>query len=86
TTVEPTAAVVEPADAIVEPTETVSAATGTFELDDTLAHGLRAAGDVRPLHKFNPHGTRPQQQQHIDPMQQYEAEYGGGYEEDGRAV
>ncbi|MCK8671612.1 DEAD/DEAH box helicase family protein [Rhodococcus sp. HM1] len=86
TTVEPTAAVVEPADAIVEPTETISAATGTFELDDTLAHGLRAAGDVRPLHKFNPHGTRPQQQQHIDPMQQYEAEYGGGYEEDGRAV
>ncbi|KDE10029.1 helicase-related protein [Rhodococcus aetherivorans] len=86
TTVEPTAAVVEPADAIVEPTETVSAAAGTFELDDTLAHGLRAAGDVRPLHKFNPHGTRPQQQQHIDPMQQYEAEYGGGYEEDGRAV
>ncbi|ETT25587.1 hypothetical protein RR21198_3709 [Rhodococcus rhodochrous ATCC 21198] len=86
TTVEPTAAVVEPADAIVEPTETVSAAPGTFGLDDTLAHGLRAAGDVRPLHKFNPHSTRPHQQQHIDPMQQYEAEYGGGYEEDGRAV
>ncbi|OLL16161.1 DEAD/DEAH box helicase family protein (plasmid) [Rhodococcus sp. M8] len=86
TTVEPTAAVVEPTDAIVEPTETVSAATGTFELDDTLAHGLRAAGDVRPLHKFNPHGTRPQQQQHLDPTRQYEAEYGGGYEEDGRAV
>ncbi|MHC6214677.1 helicase-related protein [Rhodococcus ruber] len=86
TTVEPTDAVVEPADAIVEPTETVSAATGTFELDDTLAHGLRAAGDVRPLHKVNPHGTGPQQQQHIDPTRQYEAEYGGGYEEDGRAV
>ncbi|MBD8055625.1 DEAD/DEAH box helicase family protein [Rhodococcus ruber] len=86
TTVEPTAAVVEPTDEIVEPTETISAATGTFELDDTLAHGLRAAGDVRPLHKFNPHGTRPQQQQHIDPTRQYEAEYGGGYEEDGRAV
>ncbi|WP_416063844.1 helicase-related protein [Rhodococcus indonesiensis] len=86
TTVEPTAAVVEPTDAIVEPTETVSAAPGAFELDDTLAHGLRAAGDVRPLHKFNPHGTAPQQQQHIDPTRQYEAEYGGGYEEDGRAV
>lgn len=86
TTVEPTAAVVEPVDAIVEPTETVSAAEDTFELDEVLVQGLRAAGDVRPLHKFNPHGTRPQQQQHIGPTRQYEAEYGGGYEEDGRAV
>ncbi|MDV6296465.1 helicase-related protein [Rhodococcus aetherivorans] len=86
TTVEPTDAVVEPTDAIVEPIETVSVATGTFELDEVLVQGLRAAGDVRPLHKVNPHAAGPRQQPHLDPTRRYDAEYGGGYEEDGRAV
>lgn len=83
--VEPTETV-EPTDAIVEPTETVeTAAEDTFELDDTLAQGLHAAGDVRPLRRRDSHGAGPEQQQYTDPMQHFEAGYEGGYEDD-RAV
>ncbi|MCZ1073264.1 helicase-related protein [Rhodococcus sp. A5(2022)] len=84
--VEPTEAVAElNGDAIVEPTETVDIdAPDAFELDETLAQGLQAAGDVRPLRTFDPHSTTGQQR-HPDPLPQYEAGYDGGYE-DGRAV
>lgn len=84
--VEPTEAVTElDGDAIVEPTETVGIDTANaFELDETLAQGLQAAGDVRPLRTFDPHSTTGPQR-HTDPLPQYEAGYDGGYE-DGRAV
>uniref|UniRef100_UPI00265876A6 helicase-related protein n=1 Tax=Rhodococcus pyridinivorans TaxID=103816 RepID=UPI00265876A6 len=80
--VEPSEAVAElDGDAIVEPTETVDIdAPDAFELDETLAQGLQAAGDVRPLRTFDPHSTTGQQR-HPDPLPQYEAGY-----EDGRAV
>lgn len=50
---ESAAAIVEPTDAVVEPTKAAvkSAAGNTFEFDDALAQGLRAAGNVRPLHE-----------------------------------
>ncbi|NCL75738.1 hypothetical protein AIIKEEIJ_03208 [Rhodococcus sp. YH1] len=79
-------AVVEPTEAIVEPTEAVRTGEDTFELDDTLAQGLRAAGDVRPLRRRDLISTGPQQHPGpMHPMQQYEAGCEGGYE-DGRAV
>ncbi|AXY49369.1 helicase-related protein [Rhodococcus ruber] len=75
---------VESVDAVVEPTETVEPAADGFKLDDTLAQGLRAAGNVRPLHERTT--PRKEPEHHTDPMQHYQAGYDGGYEEDGRAV
>ncbi|BDB63460.1 hypothetical protein RDE2_52540 (plasmid) [Rhodococcus sp. RDE2] len=86
TVIEPTEPMVEPVEAIVEPTEPVDAAEDSVELDETLAQGLRAAGDIRPLSNLGPHSS-PDDQHHkpLHPMQQYETGYEGGYD-DGRAV
>ena len=88
---EATLAIVEPtdpvADTVIAPTEAVvepTQAGATFQLDDDLAQGLRATGNVRPLREMNTNG--PGTERHTDPMRQYEAEYEGGLEEDGRAV